>query len=51
MPTDMAMYWTEIDGGSWYEPRISAPIWEFVDEDEAPEAVSFVDEIGLVLVG
>jgi hypothetical protein len=46
VPDDMRMYWMPLDNGTYWD----APIWEFCDEDEAPETMSFVDEDGLVLL-
>ncbi len=49
-PMDFVMYWQEVYSGDRINPPEAAPIWEFCDESEAPEHMTFVDETGLVLV-
>ena len=49
-PMDIVMYWTAIYAGDYCNPPEAAPIWEFCDEEEAPEHFSMSDETGLMLV-
>ena len=50
MPDDIVMYWLPIDEGDNETPPVPAPIWNFIDEQEIPMHMLFVNEDGEILV-